>query len=269
MRRGSALNRKPIRITRRQARSLPYRTVCLSLCGAVCFFLSACASAPTPAPTKPPATAPGQPRPYRVGSTWYKPIPDARGFSQKGVASWYGRKFHGRRTSSGEVYDMYAMTAAHKTLPLGTWVRVKHRDTGREAVVRINDRGPFVHGRIIDLSYTAAKQLGIVGPGTGPVEIVALGERRRTDGGETYTPVDYYSGTFTFQVGAFSDRNNAERLRTRLEHNFTNAHVTEFNRGDAVFYRVRVGRCNDLQSAEQYEQYLADSGYPDAFIVAE
>jgi len=233
-------------------------------------LLAACATAPPPpVPPPAPATAPGQPRPYRVGRTWYKPMNDARGFSQTGIASWYGREFHGKRTSSGETYDMYAMTAAHKTLPLGTWVRVRHRDSGRDVVVRVNDRGPFVHGRIIDLSYAAAKELGIVGPGTGPVDIVALGERRQTAGGTAYTPVDYYNGTFTFQVGAFSDRTNAERLRTRLEQSFTNAHITAFDRGDMVFYRVRVGRCSDLETATQYEQYLADSGYPDAFIVAE
>jgi rare lipoprotein A len=228
-------------------------------------FFQACASAPPPAPPTPA----GHPRPYRVDGTWYKPMPHARGFSQQGIASWYGRKFHGRKTSSGEVYNMYAMSAAHKTLPLGTWVRVRRLDDGRQIVVRVNDRGPFVHGRIIDLSYAAAKELGIVGPGTARVEIVALGERRQTTSGAAFVPVDYYSGTFTFQVGAFSSRDNAERLRARLDRAFTNAHITPYDRGDAVFYRVRVGRCSDLETAEEYERHLADSGYPDAFIVAE
>ena len=109
------------------------------------FLLQACASAP------PPPTPKGHPKPYRVNGNWYKPMPDAKGFSQRGIASWYGKKFHGRKTSSGEVYDMYAMTAAHKTLPLGTWVRVRRLDSGKQIVVRVNDRGPFVHGRIIDL----------------------------------------------------------------------------------------------------------------------
>lgn len=142
-------------------------------------------------------------------------------------------------------------------------------DTGKEIVVRVNDRGPFVHERIIDLSYTAARELAMVGPGTAPVEVVALGERRETATGETYVPMDYYNGSFTFQVGAFASRENAERLRLRLGKRFTNAHVTPFDRGDAVFYRVRVGRCKDLESAEQYERYLASNGYPDAFLVAE
>lgn len=225
-------------------------------------LLQACASAPPPTPE-------GHPRPYRVNGNWYKPIPHAKGFTQRGIASWYGKKFHGRRTSSGEVYDMYAMTAAHKTLPLGTWVQVRRLDDNRSIVVRVNDRGPFVHGRIIDLSYTGARELGMLGPGTAPVEITALGERRETAGGETFVPVDYYSGRFTFQVGAFSNRSNAERLRTKLERTFPNAHVVPYDRGDMIFYRVRVGRCNDLETADRYERYLAQNGYPDAFIVAE
>ena len=225
-------------------------------------LLQACASAPPPTPK-------GHPKPYRVDGTWYKPMPDAKGFSQKGIASWYGKKFHGRKTSSGEVYNMYALTAAHKTLPLGTWVRVRRVDTGKLVVVRVNDRGPFVHGRIIDLSYTAAKQLGMVGPGTASVEVVALGQRRESASGDTYVPLDYYSGEFTFQVGAFSSRENAERLRAKLDRRYANAHVTPYDRGDAVFYRVRVGRCNDLATAEEYERRLAANGYPDVFIVAE
>jgi len=228
-------------------------------------LIQACTSAP---PTPPP-TPKGHPKPYRVNGNWYKPMPHAKGFSQRGIASWYGKKFHGRKTSSGEVYNMYAMTAAHKTLPLGTWVRVRNLGNGRQIVVRVNDRGPFVHGRIIDLSYTGAKKLGMVGPGTAKVEVTALGERRQTASGETFVPVDYYSGKFTFQVGAFSNRDNAERLRAKLDRTFTNAHVVPYDRGDAVFYRVRVGSCNDLETADRYERHLAESGYPDAFIVAE
>lgn len=228
-------------------------------------LFQACASTPPPAPPTPV----GHPKPYRVYGTWYKPMPDAKDFSEKGVASWYGKDFHGRKTSSGEVYDMYAMTAAHKTLPLGTWVRVRRMDTGRQVEVRVNDRGPFVHGRIIDLSFTAANELDMVGPGTAQVEIVALGERRQTPSGDTYVPLDYYSGAFTFQVGAFSNRDNAERLRDRLAQSFSNAHVTPYDRGDAVFYRVRVGRCNDLDTAAAVERDLAANGFPEAFIVAE
>jgi rare lipoprotein A len=235
------------------------------LCAMALFLVQACASTPPPAPT----SLPGQPKPYRVDGTWYSPMPHAKGFNQLGIASWYGKKFHGRKTSSGEIYNMYAMTAAHKTLPLGTWVQVRRLDTGRQIVVRINDRGPFIRNRIIDLSYTAAKKLGIVGSGTARVEVLALGERQQTLAGDAFVPVDYYSGAFTFQVGAFSNRDNAERLRAKLDKSFANAHVTPYDRGDAIFYRVRVGRCNDLDSAVKVERQLAASGYPDAFIVAE
>jgi len=237
----------------------------LLLATAGMFLLQACASAPS----SPPPTLKGHPKPYRVDGTWYKPMPDAKGYTEEGIASWYGKKFHGRKTSSGETYDMYAMTAAHKTLPLGTWVTVRRLDDEKQITVRVNDRGPFVQGRIIDLSYTAAKQLGMVGPGTAPVEVVALGKRQSTALGDTFIPVDYYNGSFTFQVGAFTNPENAERLRAKLDRQFSNAHVVPYNRGDMVFYRVRVGSCKDLGTAEVYEKYLADNGYPNAFIVAE
>jgi rare lipoprotein A len=240
----------------------------LLLAVASLFLMQACASAPQPV-DQPPPVSEGHPKPYRVYGKWYRPLPDAMGFSQEGIASWYGKKFHGRKTSNGETYDMYKMTAAHKTLPLGTWVQVQHLASGKQIKVRVNDRGPFVQGRIIDLSYAAAKELGIVGPGTASVRVVALGEKHTSDSGDTYTPMDYYHGSFTFQVGAFSDRNNAERLRAKLDRHYTNAHIAPYNRGDRVFYRVRVGRCSDLGSAEKLENDLIGNGYPQAFIVAE
>lgn len=234
----------------------------LTVVAAALVIMQACSSAP-------PSTPEGHPKPYRVYGTWYQPMPHARDFSEWGVASWYGRQFHGRKTSSGEIYDMYAMTAAHKTLPLGTWVSVRRVDSGRQVEVRVNDRGPFVHGRIIDLSYAAAEALDMVGPGTAEVEVVALGERRRTASGDIFVATDYYSGAFTFQVGAFTSRDNAERLRAKLAATFAHAHITPYDRGDAIFYRVRVGRETDLASAETYERHLAANGYPDVFIVAE
>ena len=116
--------------------------------------------------------------PYKVSiegrNQYYTPMKSARGFKQRGVASWYGRKFHGRRTSSGEIYDMFKMTAAHPTLPLPTYVRVTNLDTGKRVTVKVNDRGPFLHGRIIDLSYAAAHKLGIARKGTGRVRIEAI-----------------------------------------------------------------------------------------------
>lgn len=168
---------------------------------------------------------------------------------------------------------MHAMTAAHKTLPLGTFVRVQNLANRREVVVKVNDRGPFVRGRIIDLSFAAAKDIGLVGPGTAPVQIVALGAAAgsgETDGKEpAYRPVDYYSGNFTIQIGAFKDPRNAQRLKDKLSGRYKNAHITEFFDGRDTFFRVRVGQTDDLNRAVEYETLLIQDGYKDAFIIAE
>jgi rare lipoprotein A len=198
-------------------------------------------------------------------------LPDSKGFRQQGIASWYGKDFHGKKTSNGEIYNMHAMTAAHKTLPLGTHVRVHNLENGKKADVRINDRGPFVRGRIIDLSYSAAKKVGLVGPGTARVEIYALGSPSITDGGTSraYVQRDFYTGNFTFQVGAFLNRENAERLKRELAQSFKNTHITEYDNGEQIFYRVRVGKVTTLEQASRYEAYLIQNGFPDAFVVAE
>lgn len=223
------------------------------------------------ASTPPPPSTNSHPKPYRVGKTWYHPMKDARDFRQRGIASWYGKKFHGRKTSNGEIYNMYGVSAAHKTLPLGTYVRVKNLENNKTIDVRINDRGPFVRGRIIDLSYGAAKKLDVVGPGTARVEIYALGRAlgRGSSGKRTYAPMDYYNGKFTFQVGAFADRRNAERLKQQLDSAYQNAHIATYNNGSDIFYRVRVGSCTSLEQAEKYESMLVRNGYHGAFIVAE
>jgi rare lipoprotein A len=235
----------------------------LLLCGML-IWIGGCATTPAP------QSVPGQPAPYRVGGNWYQPMNDADGFKERGLASWYGKKFHGRKTSSGEVYNMYAMTAAHKTLPLGTYVRVRNLDNGSEIDVRVNDRGPFVAGRIIDLSYTAAKELGVVGPGTAPVEVTALGMASGVaDGRQTYVEMDYEHGRFTVQVGAFLEQANARRLQNKLAESYENAHVVTYFDGQKTFYRVRVGRLTTLSEAEAYEQMLKGGGYPAATIVAE
>ncbi len=212
-------------------------------------------------------------RPYKVMGKWYQPLNDANNFVQIGKASWYGRKFHGRKTANGEIYDMYAISAAHKTLPIGTYVRVHNLHNNKKIVARINDRGPFVRGRIIDLSYAAAKKIGIVGPGTAKVKIVALGvsevSEPKTDKHRTCVPVNYYAGNFTFQVGAFCDLQNAERFREKLAQKYRNAHITTYDDGDTIYYRVRLGKCSNLEQAADYEKYLNDNGFNDAFIVAE
>lgn len=215
-------------------------------------------------------------KPYRVLGKWYRPMAHAKGFRQRGVASWYGEKFHGKKTSSGEHYNMNAISAAHKTLPLGTYVRVRNLQNQRVLDVRVNDRGPFVAGRIIDLSKAAAKELGVYGPGTAPVEIVALGVATSTASAGSsrpvsYAPVDYYRGNFTIQVGAFSDPNNAKRLLKRLDRYYKNAHVEPYypHQGGGRLYRVLVGKCYTLEQAGLYEDTMRKRGFKGAFIVAE
>lgn len=233
-------------------------------------LLSACAG------SKPsPSAKPGQPRPYRVNGAWYQPLEHSRDYSEQGRASWYGEDFHGRPTSSGEVYDMHALTAAHKTLPLGTYVRVFNLDNGTSVDVRVNDRGPFVRGRIIDLSYAAAKAIRMVGPGTARVRIQALGAPVPDSSTPNksvkidYLPIDYYSGKFCFQVGAFTEKANADRMLHRLDPHYPNAHITTFYDGSRTFYRVRVGLATTLEEAERFEQRLSRNGFPNTFIVAE
>ncbi len=249
-------------------------TIGLFIISMIAFMFNAgCSTVETTSrPSPPPPSQPGAPKPYKVMGKWYQPRSHAHGFRQKGVASWYGKEFHGRKTANGEVYDMYGISAAHKTLPFNTVVRTRNLDNGKVLDIRINDRGPFVHGRIIDLSYGAAKALGVVGPGTTKVEIIALGavsgpqDLRKVK--PVYQPVDYNHGQFSFQVGAFRDRGNAERLKAKLAQHYKNAHITVYDSSDGVFYRVRVGRFTTLDAARNGEQILISDGY-DPMIVAE
>jgi len=212
-------------------------------------------------------------KPYVVNGIRYYPLPDSEGFRQSGKASWYGAKFHGRPTSSGEIYDMYKVSAAHKTLPLGTYVKVLNLSNNRKSIVRINDRGPFVKGRIIDLSYAGAKEIGLVGLGVAEVEIVALGKEvgeLKTSGG--IKPVveisDLQRGVFAVQVGAFKDRNNALRLAERLKVIFDYVDVTAYDEGRGPIHRVRVSKSDTLTKAGEVERKLEDMGFEEAFVVS-
>lgn len=201
-------------------------------------------------------------RPYRIAGKHYYPIASSKGYVEKGIASWYGSKFHGRKTSNGEIYDMYAMTAAHKTLPMNTWVKVENLNNGRQITVRINDRGPFVTGRIIDLTYTGAGLLGIVGPGTARVKVTALGEATAYSEKDhtpvNFRPVDYWKGNFTVQVGAFQMRTNAERYRVKLSKSYPNAHIIPYVDDRGQFYRVRVGKFDNLYDAVMFSEKLME-----------
>jgi len=241
------------------------------------FLISSCAAGPSSKTGTHASTASGTLRPYTINGKYYKPLKSSKGFSQKGLASWYGKKFHGRKTSNGEIYDMYKVSAAHKTLPMHTWVRVHNLDNGKKLDVRINDRGPFVRGRIIDLSYKAAKILGVAAPGTAKVKIVALGKASGSPSGTssgysqkvTYTPLDYWKGNFTVQVGAFTLKSNAVKLRDKLNSRFGNAHITRFRDDTTLFYRVRVGKLNNLKDAAQFRNKMLKAGAEEAFVVAE
>jgi rare lipoprotein A len=168
---------------------------------------------------------------------------------------------------------MYAMTAAHKTLPFDTYVSVRNVENNRVIQVRINDRGPFARSRIIDLSYEAAKKLGIVGPGTAYVKIVALGRTVQTDmsknSTESYSTTDLYEGNFTVQIGAFSERINAERLRRELSRTYKHVYITSYLKGKDTFYRVKVGKYTNLAQANKAERIMIQKGYKDAFAIAE
>jgi rare lipoprotein A len=166
-------------------------------------------------------------------------------YTEQGNASWYGVPFHGRRASNGEIYDMHKLTAAHRTLPFDTVVRVTNLSNGKSTVVRITDRGPFVDNRIIDLSMAAAREIDSIGPGVVPVrlEILSAG-------------VDPNSGFFTVQVGAFRDHGNAERLRERLNAGYSPIFIQPYDSPDGLFYRVRVGKVPGEDAARQFGEQL-------------
>ena len=230
---------------------------------------------PDAVPRKEPKSRYGNPKSYVVFGKRYYVMDSSRGYVEKGIASWYGPQFHGKRTSSGETYDMYAMTAAHKNLPLPTYVQVTNLKNGRSVIVKVNDRGPFHENRIIDLSYTAALKLDIVRSGTGLVEVRAIepGEPYRSTPIEASAPVkvvastDSYPG-FYIQVGSFSELSNAETLRKKLgplgEHLVKISQVVVTGN---TLYRVRIGPLTDIDLADSIVSKLANYGVLDHHIV--
>jgi len=213
----------------------------------------------------------GTERPYEVNGERFDPLRSAEGFVEEGTASWYGGEFHGRKTSNGEIYDMHTPTAAHKTLPMNVYVRVTNQANGRQAVVRINDRGPFIKGRIIDLSYTAARQLGVTGPGTAPVRIEALGYGELGPTGDVVAyrpPASYAIGPFCVQVGAFTVEQNARRLADELRIAYGDAAVVEGWVGTTRYHRVRVGSYPTMDQAAAAAGEFEARGYRNCFVVA-
>jgi rare lipoprotein A len=214
----------------------------------------------------------GNPPSYVVNGKRYRVLESSHGYVERGIASWYGTKFHGRRTSSGEPYDMYAMTAAHKTLPLPAYARVTNLRNGRSAVVKINDRGPFHENRVIDLSYAAAKKLGIAAVGTGLVEVAVIepeqAEAPALPPAKTPPPPAPDLGLY-LQVGAFTSASNAERLSKRLQAlQLTSVSVTPAYRDKQRIYRVRIGPVESVEQADHLSEVLVKHGmeYPHVVI---
>lgn len=242
---------------------------------------------PEPVPRIEPRTIAGNKSPYTVLGQTYHVMPNPNGYIKKGIASWYGKKFHGRRTSNGEIYDMYGMTAAHKTLPIPSYVRVTNIQNKRSIIVRINDRGPFHDDREIDLTYTAAKKLGFLNVGTAhvvveyidPAQTVSQEGRNFSSTvpmqatGEPSAPTPEHSGGYRLpentylQVGAFSQANAAMGLRERVEA-FTDYSVMVVppqKQGD--LYRVHVGPFSDNLDVLAFRELLQTRNFPDPHVV--
>jgi rare lipoprotein A len=281
--------------------------ICRPLAGAFCIMLAVslvgCFSsrqppAPSPAPEVVPPAAPppsvesvpdvvpraeprsrnGNPPFYDVFGKRYYVLSSGSGYIERGVASWYGPGFHKVRTSTGEPYDMYAMTAAHKTLPLPAYVRVTNLQNGRSIVVRVNDRGPFVGNRIIDLSYTAASKLDMLRNGTAMVEVrtvepvppaelpPAVAAAAAADAAAAVPAVPPTS-TFFVQAGAFSDPANAERLAARLRGgDYGTVFVRDNEIAGRKMYRVRIGPISGVAEFDRIVAALGRAGINDAHL---
>lgn len=256
------------------------------LIAALMSLVAACASfgggggaGRVPVVTDPAPIVSGTMRPYEVRGRRYTPR-EQPGYDETGMASWYGDQFNGRPTATGERFDMHALTAAHKTLPLPGLVEVTNLSNGRRIVVRVNDRGPFVDNRIIDLSRGSAEALGLLQQGLGEVRVRYLGPAPRLGGGTvlqqadagrppaappSMPPPDLERGTYWVQAGAFSDRGAARRVADRLGDRAT---VDVARRGDSTLYRVLVGPWPDPNAAESARHAVVARGYADALLIS-
>lgn len=236
---------------------------------------------PNAVPRYEPRSPYGNPASYSVDGETYHVLPDCAGYHARGIASWYGSKFHGGRTSDGETYDMYAMTAANKVLPLPCYVRVTDLENGKSVIVRVNDRGPFVKNRIIDLSYAAAARIGMLGAGTALVDVQAVTPGKPPPPGpgsnlpvESATPpVSTAAGAVSkplifVQVGAFANRDNAERVLQRLRTaHISPAFILTRSRNGLALYKVRIGPIADVAHVDALTDQLSTLGFPDAQVV--
>ena len=225
---------------------------------------------PNAVPKNEPPSRYGNPASYVVYGKRYHTLPSSKGYKERGLASWYGTKFHGKRTSSGEPYDLYGMTAAHKTLPLPTYVEVTNLANNRSVIVKVNDRGTFHEERLIDLSYTAAVKLEIAGNGTGKVEVRAIDTETSSpapDSSPVTTPVaapvtpqqtgDPDAAVYYLQVGAFSSRENAAGLQEKiLSHHIGASRIVEAPGDNGTLYKLQVGPLSSHAEADRVTQAL-------------
>ncbi|MGV6825492.1 MAG: septal ring lytic transglycosylase RlpA family protein [bacterium] len=219
-----------------------------------------------PVPRKEPRSRYGNPESYEVRGITYKLLDRSEGFSENGIASWYGLKFHGERTSSGEAYDMYKMSAAHKTLPIPCYVRVTNLENGKQVIVRVNDRGPFHPNRIIDLSYTAAVRLDMQQKGTAPVKIeVVTGDEPAPP--EIPGAADATGPAMYLQTGAFSTEQNAREHQQKLQ-GFTEwpIHIESAEINDRTLYRVQVGPIQTIDTLDKLAADLANKGFNNTHV---
>ena len=224
-----------------------------------------------------PLSKQGNPDSYVQNGQRYFVLATAKGYRERGIASWYGRKFHGRRTSNGEIYDMYSMTAAHKTLPLPTYVRVTNLKNRRSIIVRVNDRGPFVENRIIDLSFAAAEKLDMVRAGTALVEVVAVqpgvaatNERfeARYDGVSNWQDESHLRDRIYIQLGAFTIRQNAEQMMQRLlAAEFGETAIQSVEESGQVIHRVRIGPLHTVAATDEITARLRNMSFIEYRIV--
>ncbi len=214
---------------------------------------------------------------YKVFGKTYYTLATNEGYVERGIASWYGKKFHGRRTSSGEPYDMYKMTAAHKTLPLPSYAEVTNLDNGRKVVVRINDRGPFHDDRLIDLSYSAATKLGITAKGTGRVEVRAINPdnyaAQSNDNTSQHAAMQnntLENVVMFLQVGAFSTLSKAEQIKNRIQQEISErVQIKSFSGQGTSLYRVRVGPLASAEVGQHIAERLLTLGIRDTHMITE
>ncbi len=243
------------------------------------------AGIPDAVPRDEPITRAGNPPKYTVLGRTYYVKQSSDNHVERGIASWYGTKFHGRKTSNGEIYDMYKMTAAHKTLPIPTYVEVTNLKNGRSVVVRVNDRGPFHENRIIDLSYVAAKKLGIAANGTGLVEVRSIDPNNwqakpnsryarnyRTASSsvaETRQPATDtgQDAALFIQAGAFASQHNAKQLQKKLNELLPDSSVKLAFAEQDRLYRVRIGPIPSVSEADRVARTISENGYPPPQVV--